>query len=1022
MIKRIHLTRISLLLLGCLLFFSTISTSILMNTPKAEAASVYEDGINEYRAMSAYKTLLACANGYVNQTLNKADYGTAGAFDSSFARSSVTVNVGKVIEPDDGQIGCDDDADLALIVKQTGLFNDLNDFNALAYPTANCANDCDFIDKNNLPNTPNLDKALQDRVKQKGLAGPDLDPTKLSPASQYALWNQIVTSAASVGGCGAKFTNDKTQWDAAPAGKRTGLGNGGVDVVGNDGVVVHYEYAVFDFDGQLKSDRIGLWGTGIPSDGGIPCQTAIANMSNNAKAFAARYVSKKADCVGKTTPECQGTQGGIGSTQNGGTNQQTEFEIMCSQGGLSWIFCPVIVLIKKAVDAIDSQVTSLLTIDTTKYFGDNATGNGFKQVWQNIRNISVSLLLVIGLIMIISTAVGTGPFDAYTVKRIMPRMLASVIIILMSWPLVIFAIDVSNSLGFSIRNLIQQPFIGAFQTGIQIDGAQLALGSIGVAGLSFSLGLFGMISFGITALLAVLIAFIVLVLRQILVILLAVIAPIAIVAYILPNTQKAGKTWWDVFSKALLTFPIIAGLIAIGRVFSVVSYNAGGGQNAGTVNGFISFIAYFAPYFALPLAFRFAGGLIGQLGGFLNDRGRGSFDRLKNFRKGQAQQNMQATREGRRFKGGNSENFRGRVNRGLKGATKVNELGMNPTRWSSKMSNALSDSTDANLEEEIKNSSFGVWSGDDAKLWAARMNTREQIGDQLALRDANRFGSGHEADRERAVEQILKTKREMSSDAFSRARIRAQAKTGTGYINADGAFDSSLMLTDINEAYGDDRNGAGKALAEMRSTLANSGQVAGLAGFGTWGQQMENMYNVRTRDQATRAQVAQVAHDTIMDDTINSVPPGQALYGKPSSAAAVGAAHARRIQALATGLASGQNTPEELSAAVANAAGIYDAMAQASPNNANAMAEHLMGVAIGPPIIDPSGRVVQSTIREYITSQMNQNPAFVNRRRDYSSGAWQEGQLARQAAAANAANAGNTGLPPAQPPGPMPQK
>jgi hypothetical protein len=135
-------------------------------------------------------------------------------------------------------------------------------------------------------------------------------------------------------------------------------------------------------------------------------------------------------------------------------------------------------------------------------------------------------------------------------------------------------------------------------------------------------------------------------------------------------------------------------------------------------------------------------------------------------------------------------------------------------------------------------------------------------------------------------------------------------------------------------------------------------------------------------------------------------------------------------------------TEDDLSAAVANAAGIYDAMAQASPNNANAMANTLMGREIDGPEFtvatqqekwENGERVIEDgrpafetvtqtvkpkTVRAYIDAQMNGNAAFKDRRKDFSAATWAQGQQA-QAAAAIAGGPGATPIAPPQngPPG-----
>lgn len=343
-------------------------------------------------------------------------------------------------------------------------------------------------------------------------------------------------------------------------------------------------------------------------------------------------------------------------TDGAGDNGEIEFQCSVSINPLTWFMCPLITAFAGTVNALDGAINDRLLIDTDRYLDDKNSdiGNNFREVWVNVRNIALAILIIIGLIMVISTAIGVGPFDAYTVKKLMPRILMAIIGISLSWTFVKFAIDVTNSLGLAVRSLIQSPFKDVFEEGVKLDGGQLSLGSLGVVGVGMSLGIWGVLSLAGTAALAVMVAFAVLVIRQMLVILLAVLAPVAIVAYILPNTKKMGSLWWDFFSKALLTFPIISAFIAIGRVFAVVGRQV----DDGLMGTFITFVAYFGPYFALPTAFRLAGGAIAQIGGMANDRSKGAFDRLSKFRQGKSQDRVKRFRAGGVY---DKSTLRGRV-------------------------------------------------------------------------------------------------------------------------------------------------------------------------------------------------------------------------------------------------------------------------------------------------------------------------------------------------------------------------
>src|SRR6185436_10887211 len=84
--------------------------------------------------------------------------------------------------------------------------------------------------------------------------------------------------------------------------------------------------------------------------------------------------------------------------------------------------------------------------------------------------------------------------------------------------------------------------------------------------------------FGGTLLLFAIIGFMVLLLRQLLVVALLLVAPLAILAWIFPGNDKLWKAWWSLFSKLLIMFPLIMGLLGIGRIFASIINDGGGGS------------------------------------------------------------------------------------------------------------------------------------------------------------------------------------------------------------------------------------------------------------------------------------------------------------------------------------------------------------------------------------------------------------------------------------------------------------
>ncbi len=386
--------------------------------------------------------------------------------------------------------------------------------------------------------------------------------------------------------------------------------------------------------GDVRGNAVSLEFKDPPKKG-IQDATYHTQEGNNPD-IAVKAIIDDAEAVkkpGGTTPD---------STGSGAGGPKTDCEVKLLNP-LTWLMCPIITAATLAVNTLDNAITSQLTVQTGQgsiYDENTDNGKALFNTWASFRYIALGLLVIVGLIMIISQALNFGIFDAYTIKKIMPKILIGIIGISVSWYLCKFAIDFFNDLGVGVRSLLYGPFksLGT----VRFDQGATSLLGIGTGVAIVGLGLIGILSFVATALLAVIIAFGILVFRQIIIILLVVTAPLAIVCWILPNTERVWKMWWDFFIRALVVFPIIALFIAGGRVIAAIAtQNANQSGQSNFLASCIAFIAYFGPYFALPAAFRLAGGAIAQVGGIANDRSRGVFDRLKKGRQERFADRMQ---------------------------------------------------------------------------------------------------------------------------------------------------------------------------------------------------------------------------------------------------------------------------------------------------------------------------------------------------------------------------------------------
>lgn len=337
------------------------------------------------------------------------------------------------------------------------------------------------------------------------------------------------------------------------------------------------------------------------------------------------------------------------------TNSPTlDCEILDSNP-LNWFGCPIVTGLQTTVNGLNAAIDAMLTVKTTG--PGSIFSPEYKTAWSSFRALAIGIIIIGGLIMLASQAMGLEILDAYTFRKVVPRLIIAVILTAISWELLRFLVTLSNDAGNSVRAIIYQPFQGlggplgeALRIG---NSAKIVSTLVSLAGL-FVLGLPAILSFVATAALAVGIAFIILLTRQMIIIFLVIVSPFALACYVLPNTQKVFDFWKGTLLSMLVVFPIISAMIAIGRVFSVVAYGTTAAGGIPLIQQVTAFIAFFLPYLLLPFAFRLAGGAIATIAGIANDRGKGAFDRLSNYRGTKATENIAAMKAGERYKGNNA--------------------------------------------------------------------------------------------------------------------------------------------------------------------------------------------------------------------------------------------------------------------------------------------------------------------------------------------------------------------------------
>ncbi|HSX34593.1 MAG TPA: hypothetical protein VLF62_03030 [Candidatus Saccharimonadales bacterium] len=206
-----------------------------------------------------------------------------------------------------------------------------------------------------------------------------------------------------------------------------------------------------------------------------------------------------------------------------------------------WV-CGFINLVSKTAQGLDSGVLELLKINTDVIFNDSGNskvGNAYFLAWAAFRNIAYAILVLFALVMIASQILGFDFVDAYTLRKMLPRLIIASILIAVSWNGMDFLFNLSNDAADAVRAIISAPFHGINVTiGNTVSNdislaliipTLLSVGAVaGVATLAL-LGLGGIAALIGSVVLAIFSAWVLLIARDVIADMLIIMSPVAII-------------------------------------------------------------------------------------------------------------------------------------------------------------------------------------------------------------------------------------------------------------------------------------------------------------------------------------------------------------------------------------------------------------------------------------------------------------------------------------------------------------
>ena len=333
----------------------------------------------------------------------------------------------------------------------------------------------------------------------------------------------------------------------------------------------------------------------------------------------------------------------------------------CVVAGIGWIICPVTNFLANSMDWIFNVLSGFLAVQPVATSQDNS----LYRAWTYMRSFANIAFVIAFLIIIYSQLTNVG-ITNYSVKKLLPRLVIAALLVNLSYFICAIAVDLSNILGYSLQGVFIQMRNGLVGTEgntwnvvnwqsitglILSGGTALTAGAIGLGTAISFYGIAGsvflLLPALVTGLMGVLVALVVMAARQALITILIIVAPLAFVAYLLPNTEKWFDKWRSTFMTMLVLFPAFSVVFGGSQLAAAAII-----QNADSINVIIlGMLVQVAPLLITPLLIKLSGSLLGKIAGTINNPNKGIIDRTRTWSKDRAD-NVKARRNGEKARAG----------------------------------------------------------------------------------------------------------------------------------------------------------------------------------------------------------------------------------------------------------------------------------------------------------------------------------------------------------------------------------
>ena len=297
-------------------------------------------------------------------------------------------------------------------------------------------------------------------------------------------------------------------------------------------------------------------------------------------------------------------------------------------GLLGWSICP-------AINAAIIFADGAWSIFEFLLINDPLDGSGtYYDSWTKVRDLANAILVVIFLGIVISQVSNIG-ISNYGIKKMLPRLVIVAVAINISYYLMQVIVDIANITGKSIDSIFSgfESYSGlkaANGWSVLFDSILLSATVAGSVGVTLAAGavlgwpaiilfLGAMI---IPAIIGIIAGLLALQVRSMLIPILAIFSPVALVAWVLPNTQKLFDKWKSMFTGLVFLYPLAS--IYYGGLKFAASITLTSGESI-SIQRLMALAALFIGTFMVAViaikSNSIMGKIVGGIGGFANKLG-----------------------------------------------------------------------------------------------------------------------------------------------------------------------------------------------------------------------------------------------------------------------------------------------------------------------------------------------------------------------------------------------------------------